>query len=411
VRGGDVLEVMRFVDDHARAGREHRVLGVVADLRAQRQVGEQQMMIGDQDVGGRRRAPRFIEEAARVVRAAGAQAVVALRHDLLPHLGARTHRQIGEAAVLRLLAPRQYLLQLLQQLVLDQLRALRLDLGGLAAAEIVAASLDQRGAAGQPGALDQQRQILAEELLLQVDGVRRDDHAALVGQAPQDGGHQIGERFAGPGTGLDAQHLVVVEGIADRPEHGELLRPVLVADQRRPDGAAGEQIGGRGAVELRARRHLQRLDDDVDLRDLAVDEVGADAVVAECRRDAEVGIRRHQPAARMVVDHHLAGARHVHDGRNGAAVATRQDAHVADQGAAQGAEHEHLVPAGVDDGGAQRRRRAVGEALARRRHDAGSSRFRFAGGQRWGAPSAPRMGWGRGARPPSHRLSRRSTAV
>ena len=211
--------------------------------------------------------PRRVEEALGVVRAAGAQAVVVLRHHLLPDLRARALRQVGQAAVAGLLRPLEDVPQLRRQLVLEQ-RRLRLHLRRLALAEVVAAPLDEGGRALEAGPLDEEGQVLADQLLLQVDGVRRDDHPLAVGLRPQDRGHQIGERLAGAGARLDGQHVAPVEGAGDRVEHLELLQAVLVAGQRGGDGPlrseglqgllAIDGLLGRSRPEARRRRRRAR---------------------------------------------------------------------------------------------------------------------------------------------------------
>jgi hypothetical protein len=80
--------------------------------------------------------------------------------------------------------------------------------------------------------------------------VRRDDDAAVVGLAPEDGGDQVRERLPGTGAGFDAEHLFVVERVDDGAQHGELLRPVFVLCQRAADRTRGtEQVGDCRAVQ------------------------------------------------------------------------------------------------------------------------------------------------------------------
>ena len=61
-----------------------------------------------------------------------------------------------------------------------------------APAQIVAASLDQFDAKLQAAGPLQKGEILAEQLLLQVDGVGRDHHPFFVGQGPEQGRNQVG---------------------------------------------------------------------------------------------------------------------------------------------------------------------------------------------------------------------------
>jgi len=70
----------------------------------------------------------------------------------------------------------------------------------------------------------QKGNILADELFLQADGVRRDDDAMiLVGDGGEDGRHEVGEGLAHASAGLDHEMLLVGEGIGNGVGHFELL--------------------------------------------------------------------------------------------------------------------------------------------------------------------------------------------
>jgi len=86
IRRRNVLEMVGFVDHDAITRREHRALGVLARMLAQREVGQQEMVVHDQQACLRCFSPRRVEEAAGVERAAGAQAVVRLGGHLFPYL-------------------------------------------------------------------------------------------------------------------------------------------------------------------------------------------------------------------------------------------------------------------------------------------------------------------------------------
>ena len=89
----------------------------------------------------------------------------------------------------------------------------------------------------------QERNVLEEELLLQVLGAGGNDDAL----AGEDGGDQIGERFAGAGAGFDDQMLAVGERGFDGLGHFELAGAVFVI--RMPLGKrsmAGEELAHAG---------------------------------------------------------------------------------------------------------------------------------------------------------------------
>ncbi len=89
-------------------------------------------------------------------------------------------------------------------------------------------------------------QVLEEQLILQVDGVRGDHDAGVVLHGELQRGQQIGQRLAGAGAGFDHQVATRVERAADGGEHLDLLRPVLEARQDGLGGAAGGQHGAEG---------------------------------------------------------------------------------------------------------------------------------------------------------------------
>ena len=89
------------------------------------------------------------------------------------------------------------------------------------------------------------REILLLNLLLQRDGVRRDDQlAALVGGV-NDARKKVGEGFADPGAGLEQQRLVIAHGGRDRLRHPRLLRAVLQVQRRAERSGFGENVPGQ----------------------------------------------------------------------------------------------------------------------------------------------------------------------
>ena len=68
-----------------------------------------------------------------------------------------------------------------------------------------------------------------DELLLQADGVGRDDHPGLVTQCKFSGGQKIRHALAHPGASLDDQVFLVGERLRNTLKHGFLLSTVLKA--------------------------------------------------------------------------------------------------------------------------------------------------------------------------------------
>jgi hypothetical protein len=85
----------------------------------------------------------------------------------------------------------------------------------------------------------QRRNILEEQLILEIDRVCRDHHALAALGREHGRGHQVGQPFAGSGSGLDHHRLAVVEGVGHRLGHHNLRIALLVA----LEGAAHRAIG------------------------------------------------------------------------------------------------------------------------------------------------------------------------
>src|SRR6185312_4182532 len=96
-------------------------------------------------------------------------------------------------------------------------------------AEIVAPALEQ----SKPHVLlrcqrvVQKRQILADELLLQIDSVGRDYSALSVRRGPAECGDQISKRFSNAGSRFQQADAASVVEADDSLRHRALSRPVL----------------------------------------------------------------------------------------------------------------------------------------------------------------------------------------
>ena len=103
---------------------------------------------------------------------------------------------------------------------------------------------------GTPQRVPQHGQILEEDLLLEVLGARRDEHAL----AAEDGGNEIGERLAGAGAGFGEQHAAVGEDVGDGRGHLELGRTRLEPVERRRQRTARSENRGDGVLQRGRRR-------------------------------------------------------------------------------------------------------------------------------------------------------------
>lgn len=89
--------------------------------------------------------------------------------------------------------------------------------------------------------LDRTRKVALHELSLEGEGGRGHDDPLPVRQ----GRHQIAERLARTGTGLDEQVGLIVDGLGDGLGHGDLAGPFRTAD------------GGDGGVQELGERWLR----------------------------------------------------------------------------------------------------------------------------------------------------------
>jgi len=94
-------------------------------------------------------------------------------------------------------------------------------------AEVVLPAFEHRVFESNGQDLGEHGQVFANELLLQVDSVGRDDGLLFLGHGEQDGRDEIRQAFADAGAGLDNQMALAFEGAGGGHGHLLLLRPVL----------------------------------------------------------------------------------------------------------------------------------------------------------------------------------------
>ena len=242
---GHGLERMRLVEDR------HVVLGKHPKARSpQGQVGDEEGMVDDQEVGRPDPPPGLEVEALLVPRAVAAQAVAVLALDRVPDARQRPEIQVGPGAVGRPVGPELDLAELVELLLL-----LKGPRGSSprdikpAQADVVGPPLDQDGREllGHHGS--QERDVLAKQLLLQRDRVRGDDDLLLLLDGGQDRGHEVGKALAHAGAGLDDEMPRALDGPGHGLGHLELLVAEFVRGQPASHGAAGSK--NRSGVQLR----------------------------------------------------------------------------------------------------------------------------------------------------------------
>ena len=237
VPGGLLLQVVRLVDDEHVVVRYHRPAG--------RQVGEQQGVVDDDEMGGRRPLPRRPEKAGpprprAVDGALGRHAVPRGRGvttsevQLAPVPGARgpePDERLGQEPGLAL-RERVSRPEVRPPLHAHVVRA-ALQLGVPEPLGVHAVGVVQR--------LHENGYVLVQELLLQVDRVGRDDDAPVVGQGVHGRRDQVGERLADARAGLDDEPAPVVDCPGHLAGHLHLLAPHLERVHRTGQRPAGVQ--------------------------------------------------------------------------------------------------------------------------------------------------------------------------
>ena len=238
VLGRHVLELVGFVDHRGRARRNHLAVGALPH----RGVRAQQVVVDDDHVRLGRPLPHLRDEALLVGGALRADAVLRRRRDVVPErqvvgqvldLGPVPGR--GPAGPLGELAEDAAFGQRQQRA--GRFRARRLE---AVQAEVVAAPLHVRGAEVDAERLPQVRQVLVEDLVLQVPGAGRDEDAPSA----EDGGHQVGQGLAGSGARFGQQHAAGLQHARRGGRHAPLARPRLERGHRaRQRAALGERRG------------------------------------------------------------------------------------------------------------------------------------------------------------------------
>ena len=235
-----VGQLMRLVEDQRIArGQE---LGEA--LVPQHHVGEEQMMVDDDDVRFERRLARLQHEAVGVERAFGAEAVVARRRDERPDR--RVLRDVGQRAAIAGLGRAGERDDLRQVPRVVARRKAPVGRGSLEmmVADVVRAALEQRERDRNLQRVAHERQVALEELVLQRLGAGGHDHLAAV----QERRHEIREGLAGAGAGLGDQCAAARDRVRDGVGHRELLRAKAKAGQRAGQEAALAEDRGQLAV-------------------------------------------------------------------------------------------------------------------------------------------------------------------
>jgi hypothetical protein len=251
-------ELVRLVEDRDLDARQQ--LGDAAV--AQRHVGEEEMMVDDDDVGEHRLAPRLHHVALAVLRAFAAEAVLARRRDERDDAAALVEAlELGEVAARGRQRPRLDLGERADGEAVGKVSVLP----GAAEpmqAEIARATLQERHRHRQVERAAKARQIAEEELVLERLGRGAEQRPGTAEQRRD----EVGEGLADAGAGLDDERATLLDRGRDSERHVELDRAFGMIRIDRCERAGGAERELDGLLQLARcerlrdadRRHLRR---------------------------------------------------------------------------------------------------------------------------------------------------------
>ena len=247
---GHVLQQVGLVQDDRVVVGDHRAVAAVLD----REVGAEQVVVDHDEVRLQRALPHARHPAGIEVGAGLADAVLAGRGDLAPEVG--TVGQVFDLAAVARLRPRSPGLDGAEERdLVEPAEAARLPERLVAEeAQVVAAALHDGDAQVAPEGLGQERDVLADELLLEVLGAGGDHDPA----SQLHGRQQVGQGLAGAGAGLGQEDAALASGPAPPPWRGG---PAPDAPRTSGSTPARRPRGPKKSIEAAEARRDMRADD------------------------------------------------------------------------------------------------------------------------------------------------------
>ena len=251
MRGGGLLEMVPFVYDQPRVGWNHRRLVPVLLYAPHREVGHQQMVVDDNDVGLRGDSTCPKHEAGVVVGTALAQAQIGLGRDFVPHIRARHRRaRVRQRSVVGPLRPVRQGCHFPFRCRVEQRAVRRSRVVEARETEIVPPALEQCEADRLVGQRrGEERQVLADELFLKIYRIGGDDRAFAIHGRPSQRGDKVGKRLADARAGLEQSDAASLVEARHRGGHGALTGAILISDvrnvgERRSHCTVRAEVGG-----------------------------------------------------------------------------------------------------------------------------------------------------------------------
>jgi hypothetical protein len=186
-------------------------------------------VVGDDDARLADAAASGHEKTGREESTLAVEAVAAFTADGVPQLWGDGTVHVRMVTSLRLFRPRDESSKIACDIVIWQKRLVHIcDFIQLAQTQIVGTAFRDNGVYFDVEKFGEKRNIAIENLVLQADGMSRDDDWFVHLTGMKECGHKISERLSDACGGFDAEVFVVVEGIGDGIGHIDLLLPRLV---------------------------------------------------------------------------------------------------------------------------------------------------------------------------------------
>ena len=223
---GHLLESVRFVEDQEVVREKITFLAFLLFFQSAEE-HEEQRVIDHHHVGREQPPARLLEETTRILSAGLGRADVRFAANLCPDLWIGLNRQIAQGAVDRRARPvgepgEIGLLGRVEKFVRTLHRALQ-----AARTKIILPAFHERGLELDRENFFHDRDVLVQQLFLEVDRVRRDDRLLLFLDREKGRRNEVGKRFAHAGAGFDHEMALFFQRLRDSRRHRLLLRPIL----------------------------------------------------------------------------------------------------------------------------------------------------------------------------------------
>ena len=223
---GHLFKGVRFVEDQEVVREKVAFIAFLLLFQSAEQ-HEEQGVINHHHVGREQPPARLLEETTRILSAGLRGADVRFAANLCPDLWIGLERQIAQRAVDRCARPvgepgEIALLGRVEKFVRTLHRALQ-----PARTKIILPAFHECGLELDRQNLFHDRDVLVQQLFLEVDRVGRNDRLLLFLDREKGRRNEVGKRFAYAGPGLYYEVALFLQRLRDGRRHRLLLRPIL----------------------------------------------------------------------------------------------------------------------------------------------------------------------------------------